>query len=940
MKLLKKLSYITIFSLFFLVGCTITVSKADATKVTLEDEVFSYDGTSKSLTAQNVDSGVEVVYENNEHTVVGKYDVTAKCYVDNELKNTLNANLEIQKGNFNTNDIKLNDKTVSFDGNSHSLSVEGNLPQGTQITYQNNENNKDVGEYEVVATLSHVDGYYNDLELRATLTITGVVDTSNVLFDSKTFLYDGTIKYVSVSNLPSNIKVVYENNSKSEVGVYNVVAKLYSASDMLLNTLTTTLTIVDKDKDIIDDSDNYMDIDVNSSSWTLGNGVVNGSAIDVTAGSASGSNRYNFSEYNGLIKVSFSYYSDSSSIAGGVKLYTNYNGVTSEAIRMKIEGSTIKFTTSGSLNSSNNLTSTSTTTIGNITLGSYNEFDIILSNTTSETNADVYLNGTKLNSSALGTPYKFDNINGINFFTDSNKTGSFSVKDISVASIVFDELGNLETGGTDTDEEVPNEGNVITASTVAEIKTYIPTLKAGETLIIEDGVYNNFGHFKISGHSASKDNEITIRARNIGGAVFTGTCSFQMFSNYITIEGLTFKDGEAYPQDTPGNLADVDDQNASYVFQMAGNYQRISNVVIDGFDDMYIKTTYITVTNEALYAEIDNNYFLNKASAGVLLLVERDTAGGIDGVMYTHIHNNYFYNYTNPAPSEISNGLEAMRLGSSSVSTWYTCALIENNVFEGISTEPELISVKSCGNVIRGNVVINSDSAITLRHGTENIVDSNVVLNDGISDGNGIRSFDCHQVITNNYISGVTSTSEYDGGIILHNGTENAAANGAWQSYEVLISNNTIVNSVETIGLGDNKYDLRPKDIILKNNFVYAKSDYPVRLISSNGTGTVTATFENEWYYSSKSTWYTNVSTSIFDPSTASVNYNVDYNTKVTTVNGYYYHTDAGATNLVMLTGTTVCANSYTNRSNLTKEEYNKNFANWPFEKSSSWIFG
>ncbi|MFI3252389.1 MAG: polysaccharide lyase 6 family protein [bacterium] len=950
MKLIKKSWFIVLSLLVFLSGCTtIFPGLSDVSKVTLEDQTFIYDGLEKKLEASNVSSGIEVLYENNVHTTVGEYDVVAKLYVEDILQKELDATMTIVPATFNNEDITFSDKEVSYDGSVHALTIEGELPSGTEVTYINN-NQTEVGEYTVTAKITHIDGYYEELELTAKLIITGVVDTSSVTFDSKTFLYDGTIKYVSVRNLPSNIKVVYENNNQTEAGVYSVNALLYSTNDLLVRTMTTSLTIVKNDKNVLNDlnnSENYFDLETTSPSWSLGNGVsttvAGDDVIEVTAGTSAGSNRYNTDEYTGLIKVSFSYYADiSSTVAGGVKLYTNNNGTTTEALRIKIDSGSIKFSTSGTL-SSNNLGSISYSTIGSVVLGQWNTFDIVLYNTNNETNADVYLNDAKLNSNSLSTPYQIQNINGINFFTDSNKTGSYLIKDVSISSIVFDDLGNLENGGTTEEDEDLNEGNVVVVSTVAEIKSAIPNLNPGETLIIEDGTYNNFGYFKINGLSATADNEIIIRARNIGGAIFTGTCSFQIFSEYITISGLTFKDGQAYTQGVIGDLADVDDQKASYVFELSGNHQRISNVTIDSFDDMYVKTTYITVTNEALFAEIDNNNFLNKSSAGVLLLVERDTAGKEDGMMYTHIHHNYFYNYTNPAPNTIVNGLEAMRLGSSSVSTWYTCALIEYNVFEDISTEPELISVKSCGNVIRGNVVINCDSAITLRHGTENIVDSNVVLNDGISDGNGIRSFDAHHVITNNYISGVTSTSEYDGGIILHNGTEGASASGAWQSYEVLISNNTIVNSVENIGLGDNKYNVRPEDIILKNNFVYSKNDYPLRLVSSVSSqyGLATATFENEWYYSSKSTWYTNVSTSVFDPTgITGVNYNSSFDSYVTQVNGYYYHSQAGATNLMFMVGTDVGANGYTERSSLTHEEYSKNFAEWPFAKSSGWIFG
>ena len=49
--------------------------------------------------------------------------------------------------------VALNDGSFTYDGEEHSLSVSGTIPDGTQVAYENN-GQTDAGEYTVTATLT------------------------------------------------------------------------------------------------------------------------------------------------------------------------------------------------------------------------------------------------------------------------------------------------------------------------------------------------------------------------------------------------------------------------------------------------------------------------------------------------------------------------------------------------------------------------------------------------------------------------------------------------------------------------------------------------------------------------------------------------------------------------------------------------------------------
>lgn len=139
----------------------------------------------------------ELIFEIKSGAEEKTYDITAS-YKSGDITNVDEEKVEFElvNGSVTINekpkaDItvgELESKTLTYDGRVNSLTVMGKLPAGASVTYENN-NQTDVGEYDVTATIK-ADGY-NDKVLTAKLVINPKnLTVSGLKAENKT--YDGT----------------------------------------------------------------------------------------------------------------------------------------------------------------------------------------------------------------------------------------------------------------------------------------------------------------------------------------------------------------------------------------------------------------------------------------------------------------------------------------------------------------------------------------------------------------------------------------------------------------------------------------------------------------------------------------------------------------------------------------------------------------------------
>jgi len=183
---------------------------------------------------------------------------------------------------------------------------------------------------------------------------------------------------------------------------------------------------------------------------------------------------------------------------------------------------------------------------------------------------------------------------------------------------------------------------------------------------------------------------------------------------------------------------------------------------------------------------------------------------------YDRIDHNYFRNNGPRAANE----QESIRIGWSEMSMSSGHTIVEFNLFENCDGDPEIVSVKSCDNIIRHNTFKGCYGTLSLRHGNRNRVEGNYFFGD---------------VIINNYLEGLKGT-RWDAPITL---TQGDAIDGSSTSFSkhfraerVTIAYNTLVNNTHGIEIGfDNNgnYNKGLKDITVSNNVVTGSENFTLR---------------------------------------------------------------------------------------------------------------
>ncbi len=197
--------------------------------VTLDSTTFTYDGMLKKIEVENLPDCATVTYINNEQINAGEYEVTAIVNHGNQTL-TLTATLTIKKAMFDSSSLAFENQIFTYDGNSKSIYVVGQLPIGVTVSYDNN-GQINAGQYLVTAHFNaEASNYYPIDDIQAVMTINKAThDLSGVLFEDVTYIYDGTAKFIEISGeLPQGVHVTYINNGQTNAGKYTVTVSFES----------------------------------------------------------------------------------------------------------------------------------------------------------------------------------------------------------------------------------------------------------------------------------------------------------------------------------------------------------------------------------------------------------------------------------------------------------------------------------------------------------------------------------------------------------------------------------------------------------------------------------------------------------------------------------------------------------------------------------------
>ncbi len=338
----------------------------------------------------------------------------------------------------------------------------------------------------------------------------------------------------------------------------------------------------------------------------------------------------------------------------------------------------------------------------------------------------------------------------------------------------------------------------------AEFSRAVDAARPGDDIILADGVWRDFqAKFQAQG---APDNPITLRAQTEGKVILSGESNLRIGGDHLVVSGLVFRDGHS-PNGPVIAFRGGDDEAASH--------SRVTRVVIDRFNQPDRRHEDHWVELYGQYNRVDHSQFEGKSNAGVTLAVIRRAEPPI--VNHHRIDHNYF----GPRPPLGSNGGETIRIGTSEQSRSDSATIVENNIFDRCDGEVEIVSVKSGANIVRNNLILDSQGSVVLRHGNGNLVEGNVFLGHGKPHTGGIRVINAGQTVRGNYLESVTGTG-FVSALAVMNGVPNSPINRYDQVVGAEIENNSFINARRiTLGAGaDAERSLPPKDSRFERNLI------------------------------------------------------------------------------------------------------------------------
>jgi poly(beta-D-mannuronate) lyase len=355
------------------------------------------------------------------------------------------------------------------------------------------------------------------------------------------------------------------------------------------------------------------------------------------------------------------------------------------------------------------------------------------------------------------------------------------------------------------------------AANPAEFATLQKKLKAGDVLKLKNGEWTDAA--LLIEAQGTAEQPITVRAEAAGQVMLTGKSRLRLGGQHVVVEGLWFKG-------TADRKEDVIEFRTSST-KPATNC-RVTACAITDYNPPSKKRDYKWVSLYGTSNRVDHCYFSGKLHAGTTLVVWVGEQPN-----YHRIDHNHF----GPRPRLGENGGETIRVGTSDVSMNNSRTTVEFNLFQECNGEVEIVSNKSCENVYRHNTFLNSEGAMTLRHGNRCVVEANYFLGNHRKNTGGVRIIGEDHRVVNNLFSELGG-EETRSALTLMNGLKDSPLHGYFQVKRATIAFNTFLNCKSALVLGyvsDNPKgaDLPPLDCVFAHNVLRTSKGALVTHISS-----------------------------------------------------------------------------------------------------------
>lgn len=416
-------------------------------------------------------------------------------------------------------------------------------------------------------------------------------------------------------------------------------------------------------------------------------------------------------------------------------------------------------------------------------------------------------------------------------------------------SKIFTVTSGITIGADVTENNTPSV--VRTVSSVTDFKNALNAMNPGDIIEVADGSYN-MGSVKIN-RSGCEQRPILIVAKNQGQAIINGNTTWELDGlKYVTIKGFSFKSASV------GTGIKV--LNCSRI-RITGNHFNLTET--SSCNWVYIGDTFgSTLPLRSGHNKVDFNVFDGKTQPGKFVLLD----GNINQQSQ---HDTISYNLFKNNGPRAANEKESIRIGVSTLSKSSGFTVVEYNLFQDCDGDPEIVSVKSCDNIIRFNTFQRCLGTLCLRQGFRSLAEGNHFFGEGKtalytvanSDGStststigcgGVRVYGLDHKVINNYFHGLTG-SKWDAALTITNGDVTNSSTSTADHYlpeNLVAAFNTFVNNESNIEIGfDNngKYPKYPINCLIANNIVVDNKAPIIKSFSSQSLAGIT--FSNNIMY-------------------------------------------------------------------------------------------
>lgn len=244
----NKRNYVIIFNLDvnlyedFYLDVTLIIDKATLTNESHSPLSGTYSPTQK-LEDFTLENGWSFVTGNDVPTV----DVTNYPAILDKGENynifSGYITLNLSKATYDTSTFSFADKIVTYDGNAHSISISGTLPQGVSVVYYNNDK---VNAGRHVVEVSFIIGdstNYNLIQPQQAVLSILKATPSIIVEESYHYAYNGNIRLPSatINNAVQTLKVEYDVEPR-EIGEYEV--KFVALENTNYNSVEKTIKVI------------------------------------------------------------------------------------------------------------------------------------------------------------------------------------------------------------------------------------------------------------------------------------------------------------------------------------------------------------------------------------------------------------------------------------------------------------------------------------------------------------------------------------------------------------------------------------------------------------------------------------------------------------------------------------------------------------------------